>query len=769
MTPIEERADGFLVTISPDVTLPTLATKAQSYISETTDSGNPRFGGVIAPIEQIRPANRNDKAGDKLSALVEAGQLSPDEPVWVDIELAGGQSDLGTKNRQEFNDYLSNFSLELPPYAEDVVTATGHFMVEADYSLHRVYLPGRAVMDLLDDSRANWILSIDLIPEIEARLTPLSLGAGGELPALPNLPEDAPRIVIIDSGLAAEHPLFRDSEGRTIIGRQHNFLPDSVEPGELITDEIDQGHGTAVASIIAYGSLMEMSRNPDDVDSPLFWLENAKILLPATKLDPEAAIDSPQLYPIQIPKALMRKVIEIFHRPPMPEQCKIFNLSVGSALHPLHSISNWAEELDNLSARNDVLFVVSTGDLQTGEIIEAITTGESYPDYLLNLSSRLRNPGQAYNALTVGALTPTPAAPISPLQGDRPLAPPQHPAPFSRSGLLQLGPVKPDVVEIGGNLSQRGSELTAAPESAILVANRNFVTGQTEQPLGFQYGTGLAAARVTHLAGRIQARYPRASANLIRALVVNSAEWPQPFAQSFVTSPDAPLPKEAHQILLRLCGYGVPQPDKALSSNAHCMVFVTEDEFSWTRDDRNTSGRYPAKVSFFSIRFEPDDLFRLPPATQVRVSVTLVYNPPVRKTQRRRYQAVDMRWDLKRPEETSEDFQARWMAETEGDEDDERDDSRPPLRPWPWQLKSVINPGGRVRRGSLIRDWFDVFVHELPDTLEIVTLAMVAPWRKPPEPLTQRFALVVSIEALDHKLPIYDTVRVQINDEHNDN
>ena len=123
-----------------------------------------------------------------------------------------------------------------------------------------------------------------------------------------------------------------------------------------------------------------------------------------------------------------------------------------------------------------------------------------------------------------------------------------------------------------------------------------------------------------------------------------------------------------------------------------------------------------------------------------------------------------MRWDLKRPEETTEDFQARWMAETESDEDEEHEESRPPLRPWPWQLKPVLNPGGRVRRGSLIRDWFDVFVHELPDTLEIVTLAMVAPWRKPPEPLKQPFALVVSIEALDHKLPIYDTVRVQINE-----
>ena len=144
LTPIEERADGMLVSITPDVTLPTLATKAQSYISETTDSGNPRFGGVIAPINNIRPAGREDKAGDRLAALIEAGQLDPNAPFWVDVELAGGQGELGAKNRQEFSDYLNEFSLELPPYAEDIVTATGNYLVETDYSLHRVYLPGKA-------------------------------------------------------------------------------------------------------------------------------------------------------------------------------------------------------------------------------------------------------------------------------------------------------------------------------------------------------------------------------------------------------------------------------------------------------------------------------------------------------------------------------------------------------------------------------------------------------------------------------------------------
>jgi hypothetical protein len=766
LTPIEERADGMLVTITPDVTLPTLTAKAQSYISETTGSGHPKFGGVLAPIEKIRPATRNDKAGDRLAALIEAGQLDPNAPIWVDIELAGGRSELGVKNRQEFNDYLNQFSLELPPYAEEVVTATGAFLVEEDYSLHRVYLPGKAVLDLLDDSRANWILSLDLIPDIEEGMLSLPAGAGAQLPAVPRLANNAPRVVIIDSGIAANHPLFTDAQGHTLIGRQRNFLPDSVEAANQTGDDIDHGHGTAIASIVAYGSLAEAIRHPNNAAPPAFWLENAKIALPAAWLKPDASGNTPQFHPGQFPKALMREVVTAFHHP-LPQQCKIFNLSLNGGLHPLQSISNWAEELDNLSAQNDVLFVVCGGGVSLGEIADALQAGEEYPLYLLNELSRLRNPGQAYNALTVGAMTD--AAPNPPWQRDRGLAPPQHPAPFSRSGLLQYGPLKPDVVETGGNLIRSGSELTATPEAAVLVANRDFATGQAEQPLGFHLGAGLAAAKVTHLAGRIQAQYPQAGANLIRALIANSADWPPAFVQSFVTRPDDPLPKAARQMLLRLCGYGVPQPDKALSSNEHCLVFVAEDEFSWTKDDRNSSSRYPAKVSFFSIKFEPDDLYRLPPATRVRVSVTLAYNPPVRKTQRRRYQAIDMRWDLKRREEDSEDFYARWMREVEGSAEESEPEEEVvtrPLPPWPWELKPALNPGSKVRRGTLIRDWFDAYAHELPNALELVVLAMVAPWRRPPEPLAQKFALVVSVEALDHQLPLYDAVRVQSdNDE----
>ncbi len=760
LTPLEERDGGLLVAVSTSRSLPVMAGKAQAYVSERTESDNPRYEGLIAPIEQVRPATRADRIGDRLAEWLAAGKLGPDELLWVDIELAGGKTPLGQQNRQQFYEYVHGLDAWLPAYAEHVVAATSHFIVEEEYSLHRVLLPIQAIEDLLDNSRASWILLIDLIPQIEDRTVAVPELVAGDLPELPALPAEAPRVVIVDSGIAADHPLFYDGNGRTIVGRQVNFLPEAAEPRHLTTDEVEHGHGTAVASIAAYGSLRDLVVGRPLETKPPFWIENAKVLLPASKLNPQAPADQPQFHPTQLPKTLMRQVVEVFHQE-LPRQCKIFNISAGSAPYHQGSISNWAEELDNLSAQNDVLFVVTAGNLQPDEIVSLCQEAGDYPGYLLDEQARLRNPGHSFSALTVGALADQPVAPAPFAKSDT--SPAGFPAPFSRSGQPGSTLVKPDVVEVGGslNLNSATGQPELQVELAVPVASSGSGNG-SQGLLGFQAGTGLATARITHLAGRIQAQNPEASSNLIRALVVNSADWPAAFVQNLKAGPDEELSRESTQQLLRLCGYGLPRADKALTANNHCMVFVAEDEFTWVKEESTSSRRYPAKVSFYSVRLNPDDIFKLPPATPLRVSVTLAYNPPVRKTQRRNYQGLQLRWTLRRRDETSEEFQARWLAEIEADDnDEERENLTSQARPWPWQLKPALNPGGRVRRGTLIRDWFEVFAHELPPVLEMVVLATVAPWCKPPEPLRQQFALVVSIESRDPDLPFYDVVRIQ--------
>ncbi len=761
---IEEREEGTLVTISPDAKLETLTDKAQNYISERTPKGNPVNRTVIEPVNKILPSTRSDKLGDRLEEWINQDKLHPDESLWVDIELGGGRSEIGEQNRQEFYEYVSQLNNKLSSDPDQAIAYIGPSLIEDDYSLHRAWLPGIAIEDLLDNSQASWILLIDLIPEIEDEVMRLREVKAAAIPPLPILTEDAPRVVVIDSGIAANHPLFQDGDGQTILGRQVNLLPDSVEPPELTADEVDGGHGTAVASIAAYGDVGKfiLDQTPDTY--PIFWVENAKILIPASKLDPLGPPDLPKLHPSQLPKKLMRQVVANFHQS-SPQLCKIFNLSVGSLPHRLQQpISNWAEELDNLSANNDVLFVLSSGNLHLNEILSLSQEVGDYPRYLLDRRARLRDPAQAHTALTVGSLTYSDVIPAPHRNTDTFFAPAHHPSPFSRSGLLTDGIVKPDVVEIGGNLSHNNltDRLRQLPELSIPVANRNFISGQQGGLVGFQSGTSMAAPKVANLAGRIHSQYPDASANLIRALIVNSAEWLEhAFLLNF--SILGATPDEFKRNMLRLCGYGVPQPDKALSANTHYIVYTTEDEFKWMEDEKTSSDKYPSKVSFFQVNLDQDALFGLPPGTEIRVSITLAYNPPVRKTWRRNYQGIEMRWELIPQNQRVDDFRAQWMAEVEDEESNGEEidkDNSLKSTPWPWYLRPTLSPRNKNRRGTIIRDWFDVRANELPTPLDIAVLAKVAPWRTPPEPLTQQFALVVSIESRNQTVPIYDEIRI---------
>jgi hypothetical protein len=119
--------------------------------------------------------------------------------------------------------------------------------------------------------------------------------------------------------------------------------------------------------------------------------------------------------------------------------------------------------LDSLSRELGVLFVVSAGNYRIGEDSpEGLAWRDNYPHYLLDEGWRLIEPAPALNVLTVGSLArhnqsynsqryPTDPAEI-------PIAQPDQPSPFTRSGFSVNGAIKPELVEHGGNwaLDARG-------------------------------------------------------------------------------------------------------------------------------------------------------------------------------------------------------------------------------------------------------------------------------------------------------------------------
>ncbi len=761
---VEERDEGVLVTISRDKYLSELIKKAKSYLQEKTEK--PKYRNLIDPLVDFWPSSIEDKIGERLYEKID--QLNDDDSISVEIELAGGNTDSGAENRIDFSNYIRSLNNDIPEDSEIYragIIGIGE-IVEAEYSVHRVFMPIYAIKDLLNSSRASWIISIDLIPEIEEDLIRLGEMTAGSIPPLVQPQDDSPRLVVIDSGIASGHPVFRDPQGNSILGRAMNFLPNAQL--EDAYDDILHGHGTGVASIAAYKSIKEYLLTNDPQYQPFFWIENAKILLAESSIYPNGNSEKAILHPIQMPKDLMKKIVQHFHLS-KPETCKIFNLSIGSAPHRINNwISNWAEEIDNLTAMNDVLFVISAGNLLPDEVQTFINRDSHYPSYLLDRRSRLLNPAQAYSGISVGSITDNSSVSFeNRALGNRAIADPEHPSPFSRTGLLLGNVVKPDVVDLGGNLALTDQNLVRRlAELSVPVAHRDFTN---EGLLTFQCGTSLATPRVSNLAIKIQSQNPAASANLIRALLINSAEWPILCEDPF-RYPVDPLGATKEEIIastLKLCGYGIPREEKALSSNTSCIIFTTEDFLTWVDNDKTDSKIYPGKVSFYTIRLDKDDIKRnLPPGMPVRVKVTLAYNPQVRKNYRKSYLGVEVRWDVRKQDQPFEDFQAQWIEDLETKDEIEVGEGveiapRNIYHQYNWVLKPILNPGNSKRKGTTISDWFDIDAFGLPDTIDIAISGRVAPWLKPPISISQRFALVVSIEALQRDVPIYDMVRVR--------
>lgn len=103
-----------------------------------------------------------------------------------------------------------------------------------------------------------------------------------------------------------------------------------------------------------------------------------------------------------------------------------------------------------------------------------------------------------------------------------------QPSPFTRHGPSVKGAIKPELVAAGGNLASPMRQANAqwAPHMrglGVLTLNHQWRGNTVFKEVS---GTSLAAPYITHLAGRLLNAYPTASANMLRAMLVNQAYLP---------------------------------------------------------------------------------------------------------------------------------------------------------------------------------------------------------------------------------------------------
>lgn len=647
--------------------------------------------------DQMKLWSPQDRIGPRLAQKIGSNGSGIDENVTYVVELDlwhRGTNQLAEAGRKEIEQAVNSTK------RNDVDRVVDWFIGEY-ICLVKAHVRGSTLKKLL---HMPIVAEIDLppTPVFDAVQTGRADKKNFAQPPKPNL--DGPRVCVVDSGIAAAHPLLASN-----VGHEEALLTAATSPAD------QHGHGTRVGAIAVFGSVRACYES-GAFSSPVV-LFSARVLNERNQFDDERLIVKQ-----------MQAAIRTFKK--APHSCRVFNLSLGTFL-PANSgkQSTWAEALDVLAREEQVLIVVSAGNnrsVLTGNAKEAEAVLMNHPSQLRMPEARLSDPATAAIAITVGALVEheVPAARRGTGATDliRALGKIAEPSPFTRVGPGLGKSVKPEFVEYGGNLVWEG---TANTHRRIRhddgVSVMSFERQHTTRLFAFDFGTSYAAPRLARIAAilshKLHADLGKAPhPNLVRAVLATAASVPEP-SRALI---EAKLDKDA---VMHVCGYGQVDEELAVTSSDRRVTLVAEGTL---------------KIDHFRIYEVPTpDEFRKAKGEK-RITVALAFDPPVR---RRRIDYLGVRMDFmlirgKTPNEIAEAY-AKVI-----DDDDPEDAFGPPFR-----VKIEPPQTKGPAKGTLQRGEFR-FSRERTDYGDTFYLVVRASRRwAPPEVEDQSFAVAVALEA----------------------
>ncbi|HEQ3433958.1 TPA: S8 family peptidase [Vibrio cholerae] len=536
----------------------------------------------------------------------------------------------------------------------------------------------------VNSSQANVLLNhsdvrlVDLPPKSGIHYSQLNCDIDRIPEGILSPTHQAARVCVLDSGVNTNHPLLAPA-----IAESEDFIGD--------TGGMDlNGHGTAVAGVALYGDLEAC--NSTNYWHPELWIFNGRIL------DENAEFDSSS-----IEKTLIEAVTYFVEE----HQCRIFNLSLGNSNAPYDNrhIRGIAYVLDKLARDFNILFVVSAGNFSgsIGPDVPRHSWRDEYPEYLLADESIIIDPAPALNVLTVGSLARHNAtfdAQRYPEIGQLAPATENQPSPFTRHGPTIKGAIKPELVAMGGNLAspiRTGNELNAVMRGmGVLTCNSRFVGNTLFSEIS---GTSFAAPYITHLAGRLLNNYPKASANLLRALLVNHANMLSEIESSFPEDMKKSYRSANGRDAFRdIAGYGAVDEGELFRSSQNAVVLMAEEKIE------NNSHH------FFELPL-PDDFLRSQRASR-EIRVTLSYCPAVRTT-RIDYVATKMSFRLVK-DQSLESVQRHFNHSTQ-DETKTRNDDATSNRDISAELRgkgTVQSSTWRIKQPKPSEKWFVVITRQ---------------------------------------------------------
>jgi hypothetical protein len=541
---------------------------------------------------------------------------------------------------------------------------------------------------------------------------------------------DAVAVLILDEGANNGHPLLQG-----ILANADRHTVNAAWGGDD-----HGGHGTRMAGTAAYGDILDLLQRQTPI--PITHrLESAKILPPPSAVNPK------EFWGLITAQAISRAEIQV------PERRRIICLAVTAHDSlPQGRPSAWSGEIDSLAsgATDDLhrLFVVSAGNVRTG------------PEWLqfpvASLAREVEDPAQAWNALTVGAYTNKVQLTDPTMAGYTAIALAGDLSPFSTTSSTwpaRKWPIKPEVLFEGGNVARGPNNSVQDHDDLKLISTWRDPAIAHFAPFD---KTSAAAAQGAWFMGKIQAAYPDAWPETIRALVIHSAEWTSQMKQRFLANEN----KSAYAAFIRICGYGVPNLERALYCAANSLTLISQATLQ-PFDRHQTDSRYVTRdMHLYQLPWPAEVLASLN-ETPVTMRVTLSYfvepSPgEVGWQDRYRYSSFGLRFEVNGPGETSAEFIPR-VNRLARDDDDHPGTEGPGER---WTIGEARNVG------SVHSDIWSGRAIDLANSNLLAVYPTVGWWRERHHlgrwDRSARYSLLVSIHLPEQQVDIYTPVSVQV-------
>ncbi len=677
--------------------------------SVRSPGGKPKNQTLISTIEDIRAAT--------LESFWQEPELpfpSNDSEIWWEVWLAREPGDNSENPIASINEFLTEAGVQIsekylkfPEHwvylMRGSVAQLGSSILYTD-KLAELRKPRETAEFFvnLSDEESNWIS--DLRARVDQQVSNIT-------------------VCLLDTGVNRTHPLLND------IVLERNL--DTVNPAWTKADNHPQGHGTGMAGLTIYGDLTEVLSHSNRIQI----YHNLESIVLINRSAPH----TPESYGIVTQEAIDRGILL------NPAHKRIVCMAVTADHADNGRPSSWSSAVDqkiygSIEEPNDkLLFFISSGNIAEEERI-------NYP--LINDSSSIADPAQAFNAIVVGAYTLKDQINIAAFPGATIISPRGGMSPCSTTSINWDNDWcrKPDIVMEGGNSALQNGDLLQVDSLQLLTTSKG---GVGRSLLTTFADTSASTALASKFAAELYYHYPELWPETIRGLIVHSADWTPAMLNNRTIGQ---LSSEEKIRLLQRVGYGVPNLIRARYSANNSLSLIAQRTLKPFRLDGSTVKT--EEFHLFDLPWPRETLLEMSD-TIVKLKVSLSYfiepNPGSRKYElSASYRSCGLRFKMIGRNESLRRFEGR-ISKASRDEDfrSEGEES--------WIL------GAQARnKGSIHKDIWQGTAADLA-TRDKIAVYPVNGWWRSRKLLeryenTIRYSLIITIEAPDIDIDIYTPV-----------